>query len=116
MLLDPPPRMIDEMHVIDARGTGRHGGQAGDAPVDMLDCVYTSTARGENIFNQVNTTTRTIELVTQKNVSRASFCAEPAMSASMQYLFGFRNVGIGELLRREVGSQLLTTARPSAQD
>jgi hypothetical protein len=38
------------------------------------------------------------------------------MSAGAQYLFGFRNVGIGELLRREVGSHLLTTTRPSAPD
>ena len=116
MLLDPTSRMVDEVHVIDARGTGRHAGQAGEAAVDMLDRVSADTPCGKHIFDQVNTTARTIELVTQQNISRAGCRAKPAMSAGAQYLFGFRNVGIGELLRCEIGSHLLTTPRPFAGD
>jgi hypothetical protein len=116
MLLDPTPSVVDEMHVIDARGTGRHAGQAGEATVDMLDSISADAARGKHVFDQVYTTARTIELVAQENISRAGCRAEPAMSAGTQYLFGFRNVGIGELLRREIGSHLLTTPRPFARD
>ena len=110
------PCMIDKMHVIDAGGTRRHAGQAGKAAVDVLDRVGADTARGKHVFDQVNATARTVELVTQENISWAGCCAEPAVGARTQHLFGFHYVGIRELLRCEVGSHLLTTARPFAPD
>ena len=116
MLLDPTSRVVDEMHVIDAGGTGSHAGQTGEAAVDMLDHVSADTPCGKHIFDQVNTTARTIELVTQQDISRAGCYAEPTMSAGTQYLFGFRDVGIGELLRCEIGTHLLTSPRPFAGD
>ncbi|MDF9864603.1 hypothetical protein M2437_003585 [Methylorubrum pseudosasae] len=36
-LLDMGAGMIDEVHVVHARRTGRHAGQAGEAAVDVLD-------------------------------------------------------------------------------
>ena len=38
-LLDAHARLVDEMHVIDARGAGRHAGEAGEAAVDVQHCL-----------------------------------------------------------------------------
>src|SRR5438445_11284288 len=70
----------------------------------MLDRVSSNLiAAREHLLNQVDAPARTVELVAEQDIGRASRCAKAAMGAGPQNLFRFGSVGIGELLGREVG-------------
>ena len=96
--LDPDPRLIDQMHVVHARRTGGHAGEAGQAAVDMLDHL-----RGrrpvlfQHLLDQIDPPARAIEFVAEQHIGRTGRGAEAAMHAGAQDLVGFRDIGIGEL-------------------
>src|SRR5262249_39231158 len=92
------------MHIIDTGWAGRHTGQARKATVDMLYRVGRNliSAR-QHLLDQIDAPARTVELVTEQDIGRASRRAKAAMGAGTQNFFGFGNVGISKLLGREVG-------------
>ena len=102
--LDPDPRLIDQMHVVHARRTGGHAGEAGQAAVDMLDHLRRRRAvLFQHLLDQVDPPARAIELVAEQHIGRTGRGAEPAMHAGAQDLVGFGDIGIGELGEREFG-------------
>ena len=110
---DPAPRVVDEVHVIDAGRAGRHAGQAGEAAVDVLDRIGGDRAAArQHVLDQVDAAARAVELVAEQDIGRAGRGAEAAMRAGPQDLLGCRGVGIGELLRGEVGLHRLNSLRP----
>src|ERR1700733_16007731 len=98
------PGMVNKMHVIDARGAGRHARQAGEAPVDMLDHLGRRRAVVlQHVLDQVDAAPRAVELVAEQDVGRACRSAEAAVHAAAQYLCGSADVGVGEWRGGEVG-------------
>jgi len=110
VFFDPAPRVVDEVHVVDAGRARRHARQAGEAPVDMFDRVRGDPPARQHVFDQVYAAARAVEFVAEKDVGRAGRGAESAMGAVPQYFLGRCNVRIGELLGREVGPHRLSPA------
>ena len=110
-LLDAHARLVDEAHVVHARGAGGHAGEAGEAAVDvrrhLLRCRLVVL---QHVLDQVDSSARRIELVAEFQIGRAGGEAEAAMHAAPQDLIRFLDVGIGELLERERGLHLQTPA------
>jgi hypothetical protein len=103
-LLDAAPRMIDEMHVVHARGAGRHAGEAGKAAVD----VERGRCRGrlvalQHLLHEIDAAARAVELVAEQDVGRAGGGAEAAMHAGAEDLLRGGDVRIGELGRAKAG-------------
>ena len=109
--LDPDPRLIDQMHVVHARRTGGHAGEAGQAAVDMLDHLRRRRAvLFQHLLDQVDPPARAIELVAEQHIGRTGRGAEPAMHAGAQDLVGYGDIGIGELREREFGFHVAATS------
>ena len=89
------PGLVDEMHVVDARGAGGHARQAGQAAVDMLDgfrrCRLVLL---QHVLDEVDAPARTVELVAQQHIGGAGGRAETAMHAVPQDLVGLRRVRV----------------------
>lgn len=97
-LLDMRPRMIDQMHVVHARGACGHAGQARQAAVDMLDHLFRCRlAAFQHVLDEIDTATRTVEFVAQQQIGRTGRGAEAAMNAAAQNLFRSRHMRIGQL-------------------
>jgi hypothetical protein len=64
-LLDPPPGVVHEVHIIDPRRAGRHARQARKAAVDVFDGVVGHRVITQHFFNEVNPPAGTIELVAE---------------------------------------------------
>jgi hypothetical protein len=91
--------MVDEVHVVHARGAGGHAREAGEAAVDVLDHLRCRRAAVlEHVLDEVDAPARAVELVAQKKIGRAGRRAEPAMNAGAQDLFRRRVRGVPELL------------------
>ena len=102
--LDPDPRLVDQMHVVHARRTGGHAGEAGEAAVDMLDHrLGRLLVLLQHLLDQVDAAARAIELVAEQHIGRTGGGAEAAMHAGAQDLVGFLDVGVGELREAEFG-------------
>ena len=113
--LDPDPRLIDQVHVVHARRTGGHAGEAGQAAVDMLDHLRRRRlVLFQHLLDQVDPPARAIELVAEQHIGRTGRGAEPAMHAGAQDLVGFGDIGIGELGEREFGFHVaaISSIRP----
>ena len=90
--------VIDQMHVVDARRTGRHAGQAGQAAVDVLDDLAARRlALFQHVLDEIDAPARGIVFVSEQQIGRAGRGAKAAMHAGPQDLVGLRNGGIGEL-------------------
>ena len=91
------PAVIDEAHIIHTGRTCGHAGQTAQTTIDML---YRLWIRGttilQHIFHQVDATARAVQLVAEKDISRACREAEPTMDACAHHFFGFREIGISE--------------------
>ena len=84
-LLDPLPRQIDQVHVIDARRARRHAGEARKTAVDMQRHLRRSGAPAlEHVLDEIYPAARPVELVAQKREGRAGRVAEAAMDARPQ--------------------------------
>jgi hypothetical protein len=103
-LLDVFPRMVDEMHVMHARGAGRHAGEAAEAAVDMLDRLLIGRAPVlQHILYKIYPPPRTVEFIAQHLVGRTGRRAEPAVNAGPQDLVRPLDRRILELFWRERG-------------
>ena len=112
---DPDAGLIDQVHVVHPRRTGRHAGQARQAAVDMLDHVLRRRpVLLQHLLDQVDAAARAIELVAEQHIGRTGRGAEAAMHAGAQDLVGFRDVGIGQLRQREFGLHAAAPARSPA--
>jgi hypothetical protein len=104
--------MVDQMHVMHARGARRHAGEARQAAVDVGDDLL---GRGrvalQHLLDQVDAAARRIELVAEQHIGRAGRGAEAAMHAGAQNVVGHRDVRIGELGEGEVGLHFVTVSR-----
>ena len=102
--LDMRPRMVDEMHVVDARGAGGHAGEAGEAAVDMGDGVVVGRPVVlQHLLDQIDAPARAIELVAERDIGRAGRRAEAAMHAFADDPFAMGGVRIGKLVGGEGG-------------
>ncbi len=102
--LDVHTRMIDEVHIMHARRTRRHAGEAREATVDVLDHFG---GRGpvalQHVLDEVDAPAWGIELVAEQHVGRAGRGAEAAMDTGPENLLRFRNIGVGKLGEGEGG-------------
>ena len=95
--------VIDQMHVMHARRTGRHASEAGQAAIDMSgDFGGCRPVMFQHLLDQIDAPARRIELVAVEHIGRTRRRAEPAMHAGAQDFFRLRDVGIGQLCKREV--------------
>ena len=102
--LDMGARVVDQVHVVHARGAGGHAGQARQAAVDMLDDLgRRRPVVLQHVLDQVDAPARGIELVAEQHVGRAGRGAEAAMHAGAQDSLRFRDVRVGELREGERG-------------
>ncbi len=106
-LLDIGTGLVDKVHVMHARGAGRHAGKAGQAAVDMLHRAGIGGPPAfEHVLDQVDPPARTVEFVAEHLVGRAGGGAHTAMHTGAQDLVGPRDTGLFELLRGEEGLHL----------
>jgi len=97
-ILDMGAGVVDEVHVMHARGAGGHASQARQAAIDMLD--HLGGRRPivlQHVLDEINAPARRIELVSEQHVGRTGRGAEAAMHAGAQDAVRFRDIGVGEL-------------------
>ena len=108
-LLDIFAGLIHQMHIMHPRGTGRHAGQARQAPVDMLDRFRVRVALIlQHVLDEIDTPARAIELIAQHLIGGAGGGAEPAMHARAQDLVGARDLRVFKLFGGEFGLHMLS--------
>ena len=96
--------MIDEVHVVHARGTRGHAGQARQATIHMQnDFLGRRPVRFEHVLDQINASARAIEFVAEQLKRRTCGGAEAAMHAAtaapdwMTAMSGSRKLRFGEI-------------------
>src|SRR4030095_717375 len=92
------------MHVVHARRTGGHAGEAGETAVNVLD--HFSRRRPvlfQHLLDEIDPAARAIEFVAEQHVGRTGRGTEAAMHAGAQNLVGFSDIGVGELGSAEFG-------------
>ncbi len=101
-LLDVRAGVIDEVHVVDAAGTGGHAREAGEAAVDVaLDLGAGRAVVLEHLLHQVDAAARAVALVAQQHVGGAGGGAEAAVHAAPQDLVDLGDARVLQLLCRE---------------
>ena len=101
------PRMIDQMHIVDARRAGGHAGKAGQAAINMRDGDRVGGAVVfQHVLDEVNPPARRIQLIAQRHIGRASRGAKAAMDAGAENGFGLGDGRVGELGEGEGGLHL----------
>src|SRR5208283_1511747 len=109
-------RMIDEMHVMDARGTGRHAAQARETAIEMMRRARIGRPVVlEHLLDEIDAAARTIEFVAGQEKGRAGRRAEAAMHAGAKDFFRLRHVGIFEKSRREMRLHRIRTPRKAGR-
>ena len=101
--LDVAARVIDQVHVIDARRAGRHAREAGEAAVDVTG--HRGVRRRvllQHVLDQVDAPARAVPLVAEQRIGGAGGEAKPAMDAGAEHLIGLgqrrvRQLALGEL-------------------
>ena len=96
--LDIVAAMLHQMHIIDARRTGRHAGKAGKTAIEMLH----GRGRGrfpafQHLLHEIDAPARAIALISELQIGRAGRGAEAAMDAGAQDIVGSGNLRIGKL-------------------
>ena len=101
--LDMRPRVVDQVHVVDAGRAGGHAGEAGEAAVDVAHHLLGRRAAGfQHVLDQVDAPARAVELVAEQQEGRAGRGAEPAMDAGAQDLVGGGDIGVAQLFSGEI--------------
>ncbi len=96
--------IVDQVHVVHARGAGGGAGKTGQAAIQMLDDVRIGGATVfQHILDEVDASARTIQFVTQRHIGGTGRRAEAAMHAAAQNGLGFCHMRIGKLLGGEIG-------------
>ena len=103
--LDVGAGVIDQVHVVHARGAGGHARQAREATVDVLDHLGGGLALAlQHLLDQVDAPARAIEFVAEQHIGRTRGRAEAAVYALADHRLGRRHGRIGELFGREVSA------------
>ena len=96
--------VIYQMHIVHARGTGRHTGQTGQAAVDMFDSLFIRIAVIlEHVLNQIDTPARAIQFVPQNLIGWTCGSAKTAMDTGAQNFVTARRRGVFQLFCGECG-------------
>ena len=96
--------MIHQMHIVHARGAGRHTRQTGQAAVDVFDRLFIRIAVVlEHVLDQIDTPARAIQFVTQHLIRRACGGAKAAMHTGAQDLVAACRRGVFQLFCGECG-------------
>ena len=96
------PGVIDQVHVVDARWTRRHTGEAGQATIDVHgDLGRRRPIVLQHLLDEVDAPAWRIEFVAVEHIGRTSRGAEAAMHAGAQDFLRFRGVRIGQLSEGE---------------
>ncbi len=103
-LLDMRAGMVDQMHVIDARGAGGHASETGQAAIDMAHRALVGGAGVfQHVLDEIYPPARAIQFVAQQHESRTGRGAEAAMHAGAQNPVRLGDVGVGKLRLTEEG-------------
>ncbi len=119
--------MIDEVHIVDARWTGRHASKARQTAVDMLDSLFVGRAAFfQHLFDEIDPPSRGIKLIAQQRVGWTSRRAETTMDALPQDLIRsgsirVRKLGFGKIRLHEAnalseGAVLARPAKPAPRN
>ena len=101
-------RVIDQMHVVHARGARGHAGEAREAAIDVRRHLRVGRPVVlEHFLDQIDAPARAIELVAEQHVGRAGRKTKAAMHAGAQNLVRFPDIGVGELGEGEIGLHCL---------
>jgi len=100
---DMLPRMIDQVHVMNAGRACGHASKTGQTPVDMFDRLL---IRGpvvfQHVLDQIDPAPRGIELIPQNLVRWTGRRAKPTMNAGPQDLVRRGDLRVGQLSICEV--------------
>ena len=104
-LLDPCPRVVDEVHVVHAGWACRHAGEARQASVHVQHRPgIRRPVVLQHVLDQVDPAPRAVELIPEQYVRRAGGRAESAVHAGPENAVRGANGWVLELSRREVGA------------
>ena len=107
--LDVFPRVIHQMHVMHARGAGRHAGQTTQAAINMLNGLFIRRAVVlQHILDQIDPPARAVQLIPQDLIGRASRGTKAAMHAGPQNLVRPLDRGVFQLFGRKMGLHVLS--------
>ena len=107
-LFDVNAGMIDQMHVVDAGGTGRRAGKAGKTAVDMGHQILVGRpAVFQHVLDEVDTATRAVQFVAERHIGGTGGRAEPAMDAFTQNALRLGDMRIRQLFCGEIGLHVL---------
>ena len=90
--------VVDQVHVMHARGTCGHAGKTAEATIDVLDHL----GRGrpvflEHLFHEVDAPAGAVELVAEQHIGRAGGRAEAAMDTGSQDAIGLLESRLAQL-------------------
>ena len=92
---DHLPPMVDQVHVVHARGTGRGAGQTAQAAVEVFDHVFGRLAVVlQHVLEQVNPPPGAVQLVTEQLVGRAGPGAQPTVHTAAENRLGALGCGV----------------------
>ena len=95
--------MIHQMHVMHTRRTGRHAGQARQAPINVLDGFFIRRPIiFQHVLDQVNPAARAIKFVAQHLICGTGRGAEPTMHAGPQNVIGSLDARVAQLFGGEI--------------
>ena len=115
-LFDVMPGMVDEVHVMDARGAGRHARQAGRAAVDVLDDVLRRRAIVlQHILDEIDPPSGAVEFVAKQRIGRTGRGAEAAMDAGPKNLLGLTEPEFASWAAQKFVCMMITDPRASGQ-
>jgi len=97
--------IVDQMHVVNARRTSGHAGEAGEAAVDMFDGLGGGwLALLQHVLDQIDAAPGAIEFIAEQDIGGAGGGAEAAMHAFPQDAVRLGDARVLQLLWRERGS------------
>ena len=96
--LDPGPGPVQQMHVIDARGTGGHARQTRKAAVNMAHRAGIGwVACFQHVLDQIDPATGAVQFIAQQNIGWAGGGAKAAMDAFAQDTVSLSHIRIAQL-------------------
>jgi len=96
--------VIHQMHIVHARGAGRHTRQTGQAAVDVFDRLFIRIAVVfEHVLDQIDTPARAIQFIPQHLIRGACGGAKAAVHTGAQDLVAARRRGVFQLFCGECG-------------
>ena len=92
------PGMVNQVHVMNARGAGSHASQTGQATINVLYHLGGSGAViFQHIFDEIDATPGTICFIAQQDIGGAGRCAKAAVDTGAENIIGCRKFRVGQL-------------------